>query len=45
MNCDIDLNIDNYDLDDLLNLFKLSHDFTRDDIRNAKKNCNENTSR
>ena len=37
MNCDIDLNIDNYDLDDLLNLFKLSHDFTRDDIRNAKK--------
>ena len=37
MNCDIDLNIDNYDLEDLLNLFKLSHDFTRDDIRNAKK--------
>ena len=37
MNCDIDLIIDNYNLDDLLNLFKLSHDFTRDDIRNAKK--------
>ena len=37
MNCDIDLNIDNYNLEDLLNLFKLSHDFTRDDIRNAKK--------
>ena len=37
MNCDIDLSIDNYNLDDLLNLFKLSHDFTRDDIRNAKK--------
>tara|TARA_R110001599_G_scaffold320554_1_gene530838 strand:- start:2627 stop:3493 length:867 start_codon:yes stop_codon:yes gene_type:complete len=37
MNCDIDLNIDNYDLDDLLNLFKLNHDFSRDDIRNAKK--------
>ena len=37
MNCDIDLNIDNYDLEDLLNLFKLSHNFSRDDIRNAKK--------
>ena len=37
MNCDIDLNIDNYNLEDLLNLFKLSHDFARDDIRNAKK--------
>ena len=37
MNSDIDLVIDNYDLDDLLNLFKLDHDFTRDDMRNAKK--------
>jgi hypothetical protein len=37
MNSDIDLVIDNYDLDDLLNLFKLDHDFTRDDMRIAKK--------
>ena len=33
----MDLNIDNYSLDDLLNLFRLSHNFTRDNIRNAKK--------
>lgn len=37
MNSSLDLNIDNYDLQDLLNLFKLNHDFTRDDMRNAKK--------
>jgi hypothetical protein len=33
----MDLNIDNYSLDDLLNLFRLNHNFTREDIRNAKK--------
>lgn len=34
---DIDLNIDNYDLPDLLNLFSLDHNFTVDDLKRAKK--------
>jgi len=34
---DIDLNIDNYDLSDLLNLFNLDHNFTVDDLKRAKK--------
>ena len=34
---DIDLNIDNYDLSDLLNLFSLDHNFTADDLKRAKK--------
>ena len=33
----VDLNIDNYDLNDLLELFNLSYDFTRDELREAKK--------
>ena len=33
----IDLDIDNYSLDDILNLFKLSHSFTKDDLKQAKK--------
>ena len=34
---DIDLNIDNYSLDDLLQLFKLPVDFQEEDLKRAKK--------
>jgi hypothetical protein len=34
---DIDLNIENYDLNDLLSLFKLDFDFTADDLKHVKK--------
>lgn len=34
---DIDLDIENYELTDLLNLFKLDFDFTSDDLKQAKK--------
>lgn len=34
---DIDLNIENYELTDLLNLFKLDYDFTADDLKRIKK--------
>lgn len=34
---DLDLNINNYSLDDILNLFKLSHDFNENDIKKTKK--------
>jgi hypothetical protein len=34
---DLDLNIENYDLPDLLSLFKLEFDFTADDLKQAKK--------
>jgi hypothetical protein len=33
----IDLNLDNYELNDLLNLFNLTHDFTESDLKYAKK--------
>lgn len=33
----IDLNIDNYNLDDILNLFRIPKDFTEEDLKNAKK--------
>jgi hypothetical protein len=33
----IDLNIDNYDLNDILNLFKISKDFNEEDLKHAKK--------
>ena len=33
----IDLNLDNYELNDLLNLFNLTFDFTESDLKNAKK--------
>lgn len=33
----MDLNIDNYTLHDLLNLFKLNYDFTTEDLKQAKK--------
>lgn len=33
----IDLNIDNYDLNDLLQLFRMPHPFGPDDLRKAKK--------
>ena len=32
-----DLNIDNYDLQDLLNLFKLDKNFNEEDLKQAKK--------
>ena len=32
-----DLNINNYTLEDLLNLFRLDYNFTIDDLKNAKK--------
>ena len=31
-----DLNIDNYDLEDLLNLFHLNYEFNEDDLKRAK---------
>jgi len=34
---DIDLNLDNYDLDDILSLFKISYDFDIHDLKKAKK--------
>ena len=34
---DLDLDIDNYDLADILNLFKLEEDFDESDLKNAKK--------
>lgn len=37
MNDTLDLNIDNYNLDDLLSLFKLNFDFTEEDIKQAKR--------
>ena len=33
----IDLNIDNYTLDDLLNMFELSHSFNKNDLKRAKR--------
>ena len=33
----IDLNLDNYDLSDLLNLFKLDYNFTTENLKQAKK--------
>jgi hypothetical protein len=33
----LDLNIENYNLNDLLNLFKLNTNFTEEDLKNAKK--------
>lgn len=33
----VDLNIDNYDLNDILNLFHLKHNFDEDDLKQAKK--------
>ena len=33
----MDLNLANYDLPDLLNLFKLDYDFDADDLKRAKK--------
>jgi len=33
----IDLNLDNYELNDLLSLFNLTYDFTASDLKNAKK--------
>ena len=34
---DIDLNIENYDLTDLLQLFKLDFDFVQEDLKKVKK--------
>ena len=33
----LDLNLDNYELQDLLNLFHLSYNFTEVDLKRAKK--------
>ena len=33
----MDLNINNYDLDDILNLFKLDYQFDIHDLKKAKK--------
>ena len=33
----VDLNIDNYDYEDILNLFSLNHDFGENGLKNAKK--------
>ena len=37
MNDGIDLNLDNYELQDLLNLFKLDYNFSLEDLKQAKK--------
>ena len=34
---DIDLNIENYDLNDLLQLFKIDFDFVAEDLKRVKK--------
>lgn len=34
---DIDLNIDNYDLNDILKLFKIPFNYTQEDLKNCKK--------
>lgn len=34
---DLDLNIDNYDFDDLLNLFNLDYNFNESDLKSAKR--------
>lgn len=34
---DVDLNLDNYKFDDLLNLFNLSYDFTTEELKKAKR--------
>ena len=37
MNNGIDLNLDNYELQDLSNLFKLDYNFSHEDLKQAKK--------
>jgi len=37
MNTELDLDLNNYDLVDLLKLFNLDYDFTKEDLKNAKK--------
>jgi len=37
MDSNLDLNIDNYSLDDILQLFRLSSIFDEADMKNAKK--------
>ena len=37
MEQEIDLNLENYDLDDLLNLFQLNYSFNQEDLKKAKK--------
>ena len=34
---DMDLNINNYDFDDILKLFKIKHDYNLDDLKNIKQ--------
>jgi len=36
-NCNIDLNIENYELEDILSLFRIPEDFNEYDLKNAKK--------
>ena len=36
---DVDLDIDNYDLEDILRLFKLDYNFDENDLRNARKSA------
>ena len=33
----LDLNIDNYNYEDILNLFKINYDFGENELKNAKK--------
>ena len=35
----LDLNIDNYNLKELLSLFSISENFTENDMKHAKKLC------
>ena len=41
----VELDIEKYDLVDLLKLFKLDYDFGKEDLKQAKKNCIDDTSR
>ena len=39
---DLDLNIQNYDLEDILNLFKLNYQFTEQNLKQAYKSGHAN---
>jgi hypothetical protein len=41
----LDLNIDNYHLDDILNLFNIHLPFEEEDLKVAKKKSTQNSSR
>ena len=44
MNMDIDLNIENYSLNEILQLFKLDYNFGEMELKTSKTYCFKNTS-